>query len=30
MGKVFDSRAGYVTIPNPNLKAEYAYSGNIG
>ena len=30
MGKVFDSRAGSVTVPNPDLKAEYAYNGNIG
>ena len=30
MGKVFDSRAGYVTVPNPDLKAEYAYNTNFG
>lgn len=26
IGKVFDSQPGSVVIPNPNLKAEYAYS----
>ena len=30
MGKVFDSRAGSVTVPNPDLKAEYAYNGSLG
>ena len=30
MGKVFDSRAGFVTVPNPDLKAEYAYNGSLG
>ena len=30
MGKVFDSKAGCVTVPNPDLKAEYAYAGSIG
>ncbi|WP_340154036.1 TonB-dependent receptor [uncultured Marivirga sp.] len=30
IGKVFDSEAGAVTIPNPNLKAEYAYNWDIG
>ena len=30
MGKVFDSRAGFVTVPNPDLKAEYAYNGSFG
>ena len=29
-GKVFDSSPGIVIIPNPNLKAEYAYNGEIG
>ena len=30
MGKVFDSRVGYVSVPNPDLKAEYAYNGSLG
>jgi len=30
MGKVFDSEPGAVTVPNPNLKAEYANSFDIG
>lgn len=30
MGKIFDSHEGCVTIPNPDLKSEYAYNGNIG
>jgi hemoglobin/transferrin/lactoferrin receptor protein len=30
LGKVFDSEPGAVTIPNPNLKAEYAYNADIG
>lgn len=29
MGKVFDSEPGKVTVPNPNLKAEYAYSADF-
>jgi hemoglobin/transferrin/lactoferrin receptor protein len=29
-GKVFDAAAGFVTVPNPNLKAEYAYNAEIG
>lgn len=29
-GKVFDSSPGRVIIPNPDLKAEYAYNGEIG
>ncbi|MBP6172982.1 MAG: TonB-dependent receptor [Saprospiraceae bacterium] len=29
-GKVFDSSPGIVIIPNPNLKAEYAYNGELG
>lgn len=29
IGKVFDSEPGAVVIPNPNLKAEYSYSGDI-
>ncbi len=30
VGKVFDSEPGAVTIPNPDLKAEYAWSGDLG
>jgi hemoglobin/transferrin/lactoferrin receptor protein len=30
MGKVFDSEPGAVVIPNPDLKAEYAYNAEIG
>jgi hemoglobin/transferrin/lactoferrin receptor protein len=30
MGKVFDSEPGAVTVPNPDLKAEYATSFDIG
>ena len=30
MGKVFDSEPGAVTVPNPDLKAEFAYSGDFG
>lgn len=30
LGKVFDSEPGYVMVPNPDLKAEYAYSADIG
>lgn len=26
IGKIFDSEPGAVTVPNPNLKAEYAYN----
>jgi hemoglobin/transferrin/lactoferrin receptor protein len=29
-GKVFDPAEGFVTVPNPNLKAEYAYNAEIG
>lgn len=29
LGKVFDSEPGTVTIPNPNLKAEYAYNADL-
>jgi len=29
-GKVFDVVAGFVTVPNPNLSAEYAYNAEIG
>lgn len=28
-GKVFDSEPGYVIVPNPDLKAEYAYNAEI-
>lgn len=30
IGKVFDSEPGAVTIPNPNLEAEYAYNADLG
>lgn len=30
VGKVFDSEPGSVVIPNPQLKAEYAWSGDLG
>lgn len=30
LGKVFDSEPGAVVIPNPDLKAEYAYNGDLG
>lgn len=30
VGKVFDSTPGSVVIPNPNLKAEYAYNFELG
>lgn len=30
VGKVFDSEPGAVTIPNPDLKSEYAWSGDLG
>lgn len=30
IGKVFDSEPRSVIVPNPNLNAEYAYSGDIG
>ena len=29
MGKVFDSEPGKVTVPNPDLEAEYAYSADL-
>ena len=29
VGKVFDSEPGFVVVPNPNLKAEYAYNTDI-
>lgn len=30
VGKVFDSEPGSVVVPNPNLKPEYAYGGDLG
>ena len=30
VGKVFDSEPGAVTVPNPGLKAEYAYNFDLG
>ena len=30
IGKVFDSEAGNVIVPNPALKAEYAYNVDVG
>lgn len=30
IGKVFDSEPGAVTVPNPDLRAEYAWNGDIG
>lgn len=30
IGKVFDSEPGAVTVPNPNLDAEYAYNVDVG
>jgi hemoglobin/transferrin/lactoferrin receptor protein len=30
VGKIFDSEPGAVTVPNPNLKAEYAYNWDLG
>jgi hemoglobin/transferrin/lactoferrin receptor protein len=30
IGKVFDSEVGAVTVPNPDLKAEYAYNFDFG
>ena len=30
LGKVFDSEQGSVVVPNPGLKAEYAYNAEIG
>ena len=29
-GKLFDAVVGFVTVPNPDLKAEYAYNAEIG
>ncbi len=30
VGKVFDSEPGAVTVPNPDLKAEYAWNADLG
>ena len=30
MGKIFDNEPGTITIPNPNLKSEYAYNADAG
>ena len=30
IGKIFDSEPGSVVVPNPNLKPEFAYNGEIG
>jgi len=30
VGKVFDSAPGIVVVPNPDLRSEYAYSGDVG
>ena len=30
LGKVFDSEPGAVVVPNPDLRAEYAYNGDLG
>ncbi len=30
VGKTFDSEPGNVVVPNPNLKAEYSYNGELG
>lgn len=30
LGKVFDSEPGFVMVPNPDLKAEYAYNVDFG
>ncbi|APU67991.1 TonB-dependent receptor plug domain-containing protein [Christiangramia flava] len=30
IGKIFDSEPGSVVVPNPDLKPEYAYNGEIG
>lgn len=30
IGKIFDSEPGTVVVPNPNLKPEYSYSGELG
>ena len=30
VGKIFDSAPGMVVVPNPSLKPEYAYNGELG
>ncbi len=30
IGKIFDSEPGSVVVPNPDLKPEYAYNGEVG
>lgn len=30
MGKIFDNEPGTLTLPNPNLRAEYAYNADAG
>lgn len=30
VGKIFDSEPGSVVVPNPDLKPEYAYTGELG
>ncbi|MCB0476692.1 MAG: TonB-dependent receptor [Crocinitomicaceae bacterium] len=30
IGKIFDSEPGAIVVPNPDLKAEYAYSADLG
>ncbi len=30
IGKLFDSEPGAVIVPNPNLRSEYAYNGEVG
>ncbi|MAQ75397.1 MAG: TonB-dependent receptor [Aquimarina sp.] len=30
VGKIFDSEPGSVVVPNPNLKPEYSYNGELG
>ncbi|WP_311195827.1 TonB-dependent receptor domain-containing protein [Antarcticibacterium sp. 1MA-6-2] len=30
VGKIFDSEPGSVVVPNPNLRPEYAYNGELG
>ena len=30
VGKIFDSEPGSVVVPNPDLKSEYAYNGEVG
>ncbi|WP_062057107.1 TonB-dependent receptor [Aquimarina longa] len=30
VGKIFDSEPGSVVVPNPDIKSEYAYNGELG